>query len=175
MRDTVILVDDFDREIGEMEKLEVHQKGLLHRAFSVFLFNSKGQVLLQQRAKHKYHTPGLWTNTCCSHPRPQEKTHSAALRRLIEEMDLKANLNHLYTFKYKAEFDNGLIEHEMDHVFYGVTDMLPTPNPEEVCSYKYWNPEALLLDIEVNESNYTPWFKLSFPKVIDQLVPKFKA
>ena len=133
----VILVDKTDHQIGEMEKQEAHIKGLLHRAFSIFIFNSKGEVLLQQRAFHKYHSGGLWTNTCCSHPRNGETTIQAANRRLMEEMGMSCVLTEEFSFIYKAKLDNDLYEHELDHVLFGTTDLLPQINKEEVADYKY--------------------------------------
>ena len=133
----VILVDKTDHQIGEMEKQEAHIKGLLHREFSIFIFNSKGEVLLQQRAFHKYHSGGLWTNTCCSHPRNGETTIQAANRRLMEEMGMSCVLTEEFSFIYKAKLDNDLYEHELDHVLFGTTDLLPQINKEEVADYKY--------------------------------------
>jgi isopentenyl-diphosphate Delta-isomerase len=133
----VILVDEQDVEIGSMEKLEVHQKGLLHRAFSVFVFNDKQELLLQQRALEKYHSPALWTNTCCSHPSPGETTISAARRRLQEEMGFDTELDFAFHFTYKAEFENGLTEHEFDHVFIGTFNDHFIPNPAEVMDIRY--------------------------------------
>src|SRR5690606_25419863 len=140
----VILVDEQDREIGTMEKMEAHRRGRLHRAFSVFVFDDEKRLLLQQRALDKYHSGGLWTNTCCSHPRPDEKTIDAANRRLREEMGISCDLTYSFQFQYKAEFENGLIEHEVDHVFFGRSDSTPILNPNEVESYQY----KALIDIE---------------------------
>lgn len=156
----VILVDVNDIAIGEMEKMEAHRKGLLHRAFSVFIFNSKGELLLQRRALNKYHSPGLWTNTCCSHPRPNESTIDGAKRRLFEEMGMETELQHHFSFTYHATLDNDLIEHEFDHVFTGITDQLPTINLTEVNSHKYLNLDELKMDIHLNPQNYTIWFKI---------------
>ena len=136
-KEEVILVNEFDEAIGVMEKLEAHQKGVLHRAFSVFIFNSKNQLLLQRRALNKYHSPGLWTNTCCSHPRPGESTLAGANRRLVEEMGLETDLTFKTSFIYKTKFDNNLTEHEFDHVFTGVSDRQPLINKDEVDSYKW--------------------------------------
>lgn len=163
----VILVDERDNEIGQMEKLAAHESGDLHRALSVFLFNSKGELLLQQRAWAKYHSPGLWTNTCCSHPRPGESSKDAAIRRLQEEMGMSCEIEKAFDFIYRAEFENGLIEHELDHVFIGSTDELPTINPEEVESWRYVSKESLIADIANNPDNYTVWFKICLPRVID--------
>jgi isopentenyl-diphosphate delta-isomerase len=156
----VILVDEHDNELGTMEKMEAHQKGLLHRAFSVFLFNPQGQLLLQQRALTKYHSAGLWTNTCCSHPRNNETILQAAKRRLKEEMGMQANLTIKHKFIYKTAFENGLTEHELDYILTGVTMLEPTINTNEVCSYKWVAIPDLLDDIESNPQNYTSWFKI---------------
>lgn len=166
MKDEVILVDKDDNQLGIMEKIEAHEKALLHRAFSVFIFNTKGEMLLQRRALHKYHSPGLWTNTCCSHPKPNESALDAANRRLIEEMNMEAKLDYLFKFTYKTEFDNGLTEHEIDHVFKGITDIQPIPNPEEVDSFKYISIKDLKNDIIDNPNNYTSWFKICLKEVL---------
>ncbi len=162
----VVLVNEFDEEIGQMEKIEAHKKGALHRAFSVFIFNSRGEVLLQKRAASKYHSPGLWTNTCCSHPRINESVIDAANRRLDEEMGLNADLKFAFDFIYKVEFDNGLFEHEFDHVFYGITDQLPTLNPEEADAYQYLHPDQIEADLKKHPENYTEWFKICFSEAI---------
>lgn len=158
----VILVDSLDREIGVQEKMTAHTLGQLHRAISVFIYNSSGEILLQQRALTKYHSGGLWTNTCCSHPRPGESTLEAAHRRLKEEMGMTAELNHLFSFTYHAELDKGLIEHEFDHVFVGQSDDLPVLNREEADSYTYLSPYKIQLDIDQNPDKYTEWFKIIF-------------
>ena len=158
----VILVDENDNQVGVMPKLEAHQKGLLHRAFSVFIFNSKYELLLQKRASSKYHSGGLWTNTCCSHPREGEDTLDAANRRLDEEMGIKTSLRKVYNFIYKAELDNQLTEHEFDHVFYGVCDNDPILNKDEAEDFKWVDMETLNNDIIKNEDNYTVWFKIAF-------------
>ncbi len=156
----VILVDSKNKEIGIMEKIEAHRKGLLHRAVSVLIFNSDGQILLQKRAKSKYHSGGLWTNTTCSHPIPNESAIDAAKRRLFEEMGIKCELEEKFTFIYKAFLDNNMIENEFDHVFFGTTDILPVINTEEVSDYKYISYLNLINDIEFNPDNYTVWFKI---------------
>ena len=158
----VILVDENDNPIGTMPKMEAHEKAMLHRAFSVFILNANDEVLLQQRANDKYHSAGLWTNTCCSHPHPGEDTLGAARRRLKEEMGMEADLQFVFKFMYKAPFDNLLTEHEIDHVFIGKTDQLPVINPEEVASYKYMKPEDIKLDMEQNPQSYTAWFRIIF-------------
>lgn len=167
MREEVILVDQNDREVGVMEKLEAHQKGLLHRAFSIFIFNSKGELLLQQRALDKYHSAGLWSNTCCSHPYPNESTGEAAKRRLQEEMGMTTPLESIFSFTYKAFFDNGLIENEFDYVYFGRTDDLPIVNATEVNDYKYVLVEDLLLDMDANPKKYTEWLKDCIRKVLE--------
>lgn len=161
----VILVDEQDVETGAMEKMEAHEKAVLHRAFSVFIFNSDGEMLLQQRAVTKYHSGGLWTNTCCSHPRPGEKTHTAALRRLQEEMGFVTELTPAFSFIYKAAFDNGLTEHEFDHVFIGVYDDAIEYNTEEVAGYSYRSIAAIEEDLLKQPQLYTAWFAIAFPKV----------
>ena len=158
----VILVDENDNPIGTMPKMEAHEKAMLHRAFSVFILNANDEVLLQQRANDKYHSAGLRTNTCCSHPHPGEDTLGAARRRLKEEMGMEADLQFVFKFMYKAPFDNLLTEHEIDHVFIGKTDQLPVINPEEVASYKYMKPEEIKLDMEQNPQSYTVWFRIIF-------------
>lgn len=158
----VILVDENDNPIGTMPKMEAHEKAMLHRAFSVFILNANDEVLLQQRANDKYHSAGLWTNTCCSHPHPGEDTLGAARRRLKEEMGMEADLQFVFKFMYKAPFDNLLSEHEIDHVFIGKTNQLPVINPEEVASYKYMKPEDIKLDMEQNPQSYTVWFRIIF-------------
>lgn len=167
----VVLVDEMDNAIGTAEKLKAHQSGELHRAFSIFIFNSKGEMLLQQRAKDKYHSGGLWTNACCSHPRPNEETKEAAVRRLEEELDMRTELSFLFSFQYKAGFENGLIEHELDHVFVGTTDDLPGLNPDEAMDYRYIATDELLNDISVHPDNYTFWFK----EVVEKVINKYKS
>ena len=158
----VILVDKNDNQVGLMPKLEAHEKGVLHRAFSIFIFNSKYELLLQKRASSKYHSGGLWTNTCCSHPREGEDILDAANRRLDEEMGIKTSLRKVYDFIYKAELDNQLTEHEFDHVFYGVCDRDPKLNKDEAEDFKWVDMETLNNDIIKNEDNYTVWFKIAF-------------
>ena len=165
MTEEVILVDEQDQAIGTIEKLEAHKKGLLHRAFSIFIFNDSGEILLQQRALNKYHSAGLWTNTCCSHPRPQEVTLDAAIRRLNEEMGLVCELQHKLHFIYKTNFDNGLIEHEFDHVFFGYTNQNPIINKNEAENYTWMQPQKIITEIENNPDNYTEWFKIAMKKL----------
>ncbi len=161
MIEQVILVNEKDEAIGLMEKLEAHKKGLLHRAFSVFIFNSKNQLLLQRRALTKYHSAGLWTNTCCSHPRQNEETLQAASRRLKEEMGIETALEHKTQFIYKTSFSNGLTEHELDHIFIGYTDDEPVINTEEVDSFKWSDVKTLKQEIELTPEQYTSWFRIA--------------
>jgi isopentenyl-diphosphate delta-isomerase len=158
----VILVDINDEPIGLMEKIEAHQHALLHRAFSVFILNEKNEIMLQQRAAHKYHSPLLWTNTCCSHQRPGETNLNAGKRRLMEEMGFVAELKELFHFIYKAPFDNGLTEHEFDHVMIGYYNEEPNINREEVESWKWMKIEDVKEDMIVNPDIYTVWFKIIF-------------
>lgn len=161
----VILVDEHDVQTGTMEKMEVHQKALLHRAFSVFIFNDKGEMLLHKRAERKYHSAGLWTNACCSHPKPGEDTLVAAETRLQEEMGFCVPLKKAFDFIYKAPFDNGLTEHEFDHVFIGDYDGDIEPNAEEVSDYCFKSTEEIKTSIESHPQKYTEWFKIAFPKM----------
>ncbi|MBF8151094.1 isopentenyl-diphosphate Delta-isomerase [Winogradskyella sp. F6397] len=160
----VILVDENDNKIGLMPKMEAHEKALLHRAFSVFVFNDKNELMLQQRALHKYHTPGLWTNTCCSHQRDGESNLEAGKRRLQEEMGFVTDLEEKTSFVYKAPFDNGLTEHEYDHIMVGYYNAAPNINPDEVASWKWMSLEAVKTDIAENPQIYTAWFKIIFEK-----------
>lgn len=171
MEENVILVDEKDNEIGLMAKTEAHKKALLHRAISVFIFNSEGEWLLQRRAFNKYHSAGLWTNTCCTHPLPNENNPDAANRRLKEEMGMHSTLKELFSFTYKETLDNELTEHELDHVFVGITDLMPTINTDEVAEFKYIKYDSLILDIKNNPSHYTVWFKKIIERV-SNLVPK---
>ncbi|MDP2159263.1 MAG: isopentenyl-diphosphate Delta-isomerase [Flavobacterium sp.] len=158
----VILVNENDEPIGLMNKLEAHEKAVLHRAFSVFILNDKNEVMLQQRAHQKYHSPLLWTNTCCSHQREGETNIQAGTRRLQEEMGFSAELKELFHFIYKAPFDNGLTEHELDHVMIGYYNDEPKINPDEVESWKWMSIEAIRDDIQTQSENYTVWFKIIF-------------
>ena len=165
----VILVDEQDNEIGQLEKMEAHRLGLLHRAFSIILINHKGEMLLQQRAAHKYHSPLLWTNTCCSHQRPGESCLGAAQRRLIEEMGMEVELSESFSFLYKAKLDQGLTEHELDHVFFGYTNQNPVINTEEVAAYKWISMEALLQDLDRSPEAYTEWFKILLNQHLEKI------
>lgn len=169
-KEYVVLVNEHDEQIGLMEKQQAHEEGRLHRAVSVFIYNNGGQMLLQKRAEAKYHSPGLWTNACCSHPREAEETKHAAIRRLYEEMEMACPLTHAFSFLYRAEVDRGLVENEYDHVFTGMTDAVPNPDPAEVAGYKYMYPADIKKDIEQNPDNYTTWFKICFRDHYDDLV-----
>ncbi|MEC7262152.1 MAG: isopentenyl-diphosphate Delta-isomerase [Bacteroidota bacterium] len=166
----VILVNKSDEPIGLMPKMEAHEKALLHRAFSVFVMNDKGETMLQQRAKNKYHSPLLWTNTCCSHQRDGESNIDAGKRRLMEEMGFSTELKELFSFIYKAPFDNGLTEHEFDHVMIGAFLGEPNINPDEVADWKWMLPEDIKKDIEENPEQYTAWFKIIFERFYDHLM-----
>jgi len=166
LKESVILVDTGGQAIGIMDKLEAHQNGNLHLAFSVFIFNSKGQLLLQQRALDKYHSGGLWTNTCCSHPRAGETIIDAGRRRLKEEMGMETELTELFQFSYRHEFENGLIEHEYDHVLIGISDQLPEPDPDEVADFRYMNTGTLVLNLMAQPDIYTPWFRICLDRVL---------
>ena len=168
----VILVDERDMPIGTMEKLEVHKKALLHRAFSIFVFNGKGEMLLHKRAANKYHSAGLWTNACCSHPRPGEDTLSAARNRLQEEMGISICLEKVFDFTYKAVFDNGLTEYEFDHVFVGEYDGAISPDKEEVSDYCFKTIDDIKDSMQTHPQKYTEWFKIAFPKMEKYLKKK---
>ena len=169
MQTEVILVNEIDEALGSMEKMEAHQKGLLHRAFSIFIFNKKGELLLQQRASGKYHSAELWTNTCCSHPAPGEDILSAAHRRLREEMGFDTELDFAFNFIYKTDFDNGLIEHELDHVFIGNYEGAILPNKEEVKDYCFMKIPSILESMQQRPMKYTSWFKIALPKLATEL------
>ena len=162
IEENVILVNEKDEPIGLMPKMEAHEKAVLHRAFSVFVLNSKNEIMLQQRAHHKYHSPLLWTNTCCSHQREGETNIQARSRRLFEEMGFQTDLKELFHFIYKAPFDNGLTEHELDHVMIGYYNDEPNINIEEVEDWKWMPIEAVKSDIQNNPDLYTIWFKIIF-------------
>jgi isopentenyl-diphosphate delta-isomerase len=161
----VILVDEQDNDIGVMEKMQAHQEGKLHRAFSIFIFNDKQELLLQQRALSKYHSGGLWTNTCCSHPRPTETIKDAASRRLFEEMGMSCDMQIKTSFIYKTPFENGLTEHELDYVLIGLTHQNPIINTKEVETYKWQTISDIKNDILIHPNNYTSWFKIALDKV----------
>ncbi|CAL2074850.1 isopentenyl-diphosphate Delta-isomerase [Tenacibaculum sp. 190524A05c] len=169
MVENVILVDEQDNEVGFMEKIEAHEKAVLHRAFSVFVFNDNNELMLQQRAKSKYHSPLLWTNTCCSHQRKGESNISAGKRRLQEEMGFVCELEEVFSFIYKAPFDNGLTEHELDHVMIGRYNDEPVINPDEVESFQWMSLEAVKNDIAENPEEYTAWFKIIFDKSYEKI------
>ena len=164
-QEEVILVDENDIPLGVMEKLEAHRKALLHRAFSVFIFNGKGEMLLQQRAHQKYHSAGLWTNACCSHPRPGEDTPDAAVRRLQEELGFTTSLEKIFDFTYRSAFENGLTEFEFDHVFVGTYDDLIFANKEEVCDYCFKSLDEISQELQADPHRYTSWFHLAFPRI----------
>ncbi|WP_324721516.1 isopentenyl-diphosphate Delta-isomerase [Salinimicrobium sp. HB62] len=165
----VILVNENDEQIGLMPKMEAHEKALLHRAFSVFIFNDKNELMIQQRALGKYHSPGLWTNTCCSHQREGETNIEAGKRRLQEEMGFSTDLKDTVSFIYKAPFDNGLTEHEFDHILVGHYNDEPNLNPEEAHDYKWVSLEELKKDMKVNPDIYTAWFKIIFDKYYNHI------
>ena len=172
----VILVNNLDEQIGTMPKMEAHEKAILHRAFSVFVMNTKGETMLQQRAAHKYHSPLLWTNTCCSHQRVGETNIIAGKRRLQEEMGFVADLKELFSFIYKAPFDNGLTEHELDHVMVGYYNDEPVINTDEVADWKWMKPEDIKEDISKNPKDYTAWFKIIFEKFYSHITQhKFES
>lgn len=169
IEEQVILVNEQDEQIGLMPKMEAHEKALLHRAFSVFIFNDKNELMLQQRALNKYHSPGLWTNTCCSHQRDGETNIQAGKRRLQEEMGFVVNLKESISFIYKAPFDNGLTEHEYDHVLLGNYNDIPVINSDEVADWKWMPIEAIKVDMELHPEIYTEWFKIIFSKFYDHI------
>ncbi len=159
----VILVNEQDEQTGTIEKMEAHRKALLHRAFSVFIFNTKGEMLLQQRAMAKYHSPGLWTNTCCSHPRPGEDVEEAAKRRLKEEMGIDSSLVKKFDFIYRTEFENGLTEYEFDHVYTGTYSGQLNPDQKEVKDFCFRTMEDIEHDLKYHPEKYSSWFKIAFP------------
>ncbi|MCT8340114.1 isopentenyl-diphosphate Delta-isomerase [Flavobacteriaceae bacterium TK19130] len=167
----VVLVNEKDEKIGLMPKMEAHEKALLHRAFSVFVFNDKGELMLQQRAHSKYHSPGLWTNTCCSHQRDGETNIEAGKRRLQEEMGFSVPLKESISFIYKAPFDNGLTEHEYDHILIGTFEDEPDLNPAEVAAWKWMSLSEIKGDMERNPDRYTAWFKIIFEKYYNHIQP----
>jgi isopentenyl-diphosphate delta-isomerase len=163
--DQLILVDEQDQPVGTCEKMEAHRQGLLHRAFSVFIFDAQGRMLLQQRALSKYHSGGLWTNACCSHPFPEEDNLAAASRRLQEELGFTTSLRKVFDFYYKAEFDNGLTEHEFDHVFVGQYEGALEVNPQEVMDYCFLSLDEIENQLTTRPDRYTEWFKIAFPRL----------
>ena len=168
-KENVVLVDRNDNPMGLMPKLEAHEKGVLHRAFSVFILNRKGQLMLQRRALDKYHSPGLWTNTCCSHPRESESIIKAGLRRLKEEMGFTTPLEPMFSFIYKSKFDNGLTEHEFDHVLLGYYDKQPFINAIEVSEWKWMSLEKIILEIKNKPEEFTVWFKIIFERFYNHI------
>ena len=168
----VVLVDESDVSVGIAEKQQAHIKGLLHRAFSVFIFNEAGELLLQKRAKNKYHSGGLWTNTCCSHPDLGEDVKVVAERRLQSEMGINCELTFLFTELYELPLENGLVEHELDHVFYGNSNELPVLDPEEAMDFKYASFEELSREVLLDPSGFTEWFKILWEKVFESVKAK---
>jgi isopentenyl-diphosphate delta-isomerase len=165
----VILVDETDRPVGVMEKMAAHRQALLHRAFSVFIFNSRGEMLLQQRAPEKYHSGGLWTNACCSHPRPGEDTREAAGRRLREELGFSTQLEKLFSFTYRSDYDNGLTEYEFDHVFIGTHNEGIFPDRAEVSDYRYQSLAEIEAELVSAPATFTSWFRLAFPLLKERI------
>ncbi|MFC3395973.1 isopentenyl-diphosphate Delta-isomerase [Brenneria rubrifaciens] len=161
----VILVNENDQPTGVMEKQEAHEKGLLHRAITVYVFNSRQQLLLQQRAVDKYHSGGLWSNTCCSHPAPGEKTLQAAHRRLYQEMGIRCPLTPMFTLTYRLPLNNGLTEHEVGHVHFGITDDIPQINPAEAADYEYLSLEQIRRSMDASPERFTAWFRLTFSRI----------
>jgi len=169
MSENVILVNERDEALGLMEKMEAHRQGLLHRAFSVFILNKQGDILLQQRAHHKYHSGGLWTNACCSHPRDSETALAAAHRRLQEEMGFDCELSPVLEFTYRAELDQGMTEHEYDHVFVGYYENDPILNPEEAAAFAWRHITEVQRDVQERPERYTAWFKIIFERFVQSL------
>jgi isopentenyl-diphosphate delta-isomerase len=166
MEQQLLQVDASDQVVGTVEKMKAHREGILHRAFSVFLFTPDGRWILQQRARSKYHSGGLWSNACCGHPLMNEDTPAAARRRLHEEMGVDCSLNEIFSFTYRAELQNGLIEHEVDHVFTGITTAVPAPDPQEVMAWKLVRPDEVRADVLRNDRNYTEWFKMIVERIL---------
>lgn len=164
----VILVDEQDNELGQMEKIQAHREGALHRAITVYLFNPSGELLLQQRAQEKYHCGGLWSNTCCGHPQPQENTSDAAHRRLYEEMGLRVNLTPVFQLQYKLSLSNGMTEHEFDHVFFGITREQPVPDPDEAMGWCWQSLEGVEALMTEKPDQFTPWFRLTISHIPDR-------
>lgn len=170
----VIIVDASDQPTGTMEKMQAHRQGILHRAFSIFIFNARGEMLLQQRALNKYHSGGLWTNACCSHPTPGEFTMGAAARRLQEELGFTCDMLKIFDFVYKADMQNGLVEHEFDHVFAGHYDGPVLFNPDEVMDYCFKTMAAIREDLFTHPQKYTAWFHLAFPRIEEWYGKQYK-
>ncbi|MCH2206543.1 MAG: isopentenyl-diphosphate Delta-isomerase [Lentisphaerales bacterium] len=168
----VLLVDAEDNEVGKMEKMQAHEEAALHRAFSVFLFNEAGEMLIHRRAQHKYHSGGLWTNACCSHPRPGENTEAAAHRRLMEELGMDCEISEQFSFLYKRALDHGLTEHELDHVFIGSYEDLPEFNKDEIDACKYISIEDLMASIDSEPESYTEWFRIVCQEYGHKIFPK---
>lgn len=168
-KEYVILVNEHDEALGTMEKMAAHRSGTLHRAFSIFLFDAEGRVLLQQRADDKYHSPGLWSNACCSHPRPDEDLRSAADRRLKEELGIEARLEKRFAFTYQARFANDLQEHEFDHVFFGSFTGGLHPDTAEVKGVRWLSPDELSAEISLTPEAFTPWLLICWPQVLEHL------
>ena len=171
----VVLVDNEDQELGTMSKSLAHLEGRLHRAFSIFIFNNEGRLLLQRRAEHKYHSGGLWTNSCCSHPRPGEPVGQAASRRLKEELGISCDLSEEFTFTYKADVGGGLVEHEFDHVFFGSYNGPVLPDPNEVSDVRWMRMNDLADDLRTSETSYTTWFKVCWPRVWERFMSLRRA
>lgn len=169
MSEKVILVNEQDEWVGLADKMQAHKDGLLHRAFSVFVFNSKNELLIQQRADHKYHSPGLWSNTCCSHPRKGESTFSAAHRRMKEELGFDCDIEKAFVFRYKSDVGGGLIENEYDHIYTGYSDKIPQINPEEVQDFRFIPISELLVRVEKEPETFTAWLKLALPLFISHI------
>jgi isopentenyl-diphosphate Delta-isomerase len=161
----VVLVDEKDREIGVMEKMAAHETGSLHRAFSIFIFNRKGELLLQQRSEKKYHGALLWSNTCCSHPAPGENTADAAIRRLKEELGFETAVKKIFDFVYRSPVENGLIEHEFDHVFAGLYEGVIDPDPSEVAAFRYSSMKETEEELYNNREKFSTWFYIVFPRI----------
>lgn len=170
----VVLVNERDESLGTMEKMDAHRKGVLHRAFSVFIFNSKGEMLLQQRARNKYHSGGLWTNACCSHPGADEAVAAAAERRLREEMGFSVSLEKIFDFIYRSEMENGLTEHEFDHVYVGFYDGDIKPDKNEVQDYCYKSMDDIKQNLQSHPDHYTAWFHIAFPRIESELATRMK-
>ncbi len=163
----VILVDENDCEVGKCEKIKAHRLALLHRAISIIVFNNKKEILIQKRAKEKYHCPGIWSNTCCTHPKPGENVLDAAKRRLVEEMGFSCEIEHAFNFVYKKEFNNGLTEYEYDHVFIGNYAGKININLNEVSDFKWISNNDLKKEIEKNPEKFSYWFRIIFDKLCD--------